>query len=773
MRTGTTLFSLFVNLLLARRQATPRATNLFGSVRWSYAEVVSEAGVLTWAGAIAGWLAALTIGTFVVVGARRRRSYDPWRDTMTDLGDDTDAVATAFLVVNLVVATLLGVLAWAVHDAFHEWPLTIALVLAASGSLIFGVTACKNRCRYPLCVGSAPRWLPGLHVVVAAGVAIGIVVAPFVTWFALVDRSSEVDLFRTVSLAVGATATVLFGVLLWRIRLRNKDRPRGSVDRAQVGLYERLLWMVGYGWVVMLACTLVRPGWPAVLALASWLALGLRHVLRPDWRDPSPEFSLAECQPNTLTPFKARFGMFRVCTIDDPRGFGLDLRKALEEGLVTGTADGDTQAVTVAVTARGLERLGVRYRWRARFVEDAFCDGMRERARALGDVGPSDPARWDDEWRHPDRLHVAFWIQAQDEATLVALDARVQRRFGSVRAQVPVETAVLGRPGARTEHFGFVDGASQPWVEGVRITGDRDVRGGGKLGSSVPSSENTTRTRNRWKPIALGEFVVGQVDESGDIFPVPSPPEVFLGGTFLVVRKLRQDVEGFRDYAGRGGERGSLASRLVGRTSDGTPLTSPPPHDGRATDGDARTTGVANVFTYGHDPEGLLCPLGAHIRRANPRDALGFGTTLSARRRIIRRAMPYGPSWDDGNPDADRGLLFVACNVRISEQFEFIQQQWLNDGSPFGLGSIPDPLGGGWDPESPRAIVVGGRPPLVRAPLPSFVTTTGGEYFFVPSIPGLWALANHAASTSGQCDVEASEQPGTARSDAREPVALG
>ncbi|MGH3923831.1 MAG: hypothetical protein ACRDTT_13335, partial [Pseudonocardiaceae bacterium] len=201
---------------------------------------MSEAGVLTWSGAIAGWLAALTIGTFVVVGARRRRSYDPWRDTMTDLGDGTDAVATAFLVVNSVVAALLGVLAWAVHDAFHEWPLTIALILAASGSLIFGVTACKNRCRYPLCAGSAPGWLPGLHVVVAAGVAIGIVVAPFVTWFALMDRSSEVDLFRTVSLAVGAIATLLFGVLLWRIRLRNKDSEGRSVDQAQVGLYERL-----------------------------------------------------------------------------------------------------------------------------------------------------------------------------------------------------------------------------------------------------------------------------------------------------------------------------------------------------------------------------------------------------------------------------------------------------------------------------------------------------------------------------------------------------
>jgi Dyp-type peroxidase family len=752
---------------------------------------VSEAGVLTWAGAIAGWLAALTIGTFVVVGARRRRSHDPWRDTMTDLGDGTDAVATAFLLVNLVVAALLGLLAWAVHDAFHEWALTIALILAASGSLVFGLTACNNRCRYPLCAGSDDRrgdagslaapWLRGLHVGVAAGVAIGIVAAPFVAWLELVDRSSEVDLFRTVSLAVGATAALLFGVLLRRIGRRWRDRRPGAVDkdrrpeavdRANVGLYERLLWMVGYGWVVMLACTLVRPGWPAVLALASWLALGLRYVLRPGWRDPSPEFSQKDCQPNTLTPLRARVGIFRVCTIDAPRRFGHELREALDAKFVTGATDADKQGITVAVTARGLERLGVPYRWRARFVEDAFGIGMRERARALGDVGPSDPAEWDEGWRHHNRLHVAFWFQAQDLDALQELDKELQCRFGSVREQVSVETAVLGRPRARTEHFGFVDGVSQPWVDGVRTSADRNARGGGKLRSSVPRSEDTTRTRNRWRPIALGEFVVGQVDETGDIFPVPSPPEVFLGGTFLVVRKLRQDVERFRAYAGNDGERGSLASRLVGRTSGGTPLMSPLRRDRRATDGDTRSTGIANVFTYGHDPEGLLCPLGAHIRRANPRDALGFGTTLSARRRIIRRAMPYGPSWDDRNPDADRGLLFIACNVRISEQFEFIQQQWLNDGSPFGLGNIPDPLGGGWDPGSPRALVVSDRPLTVSAPLPSFVTTTGGEYFFVPSITGLRALADHAQSMSGERNVEAAEQPGAAGSDAGEPVPL-
>ena len=137
--------------------------------------------MLSWCGAIAGWAAALTIGTFVVVGAHRRRSYDAWRNTMTDLGDGLDGVATAFVVVNVVVAGLLGVLAWSVQHVLHSWSITGLLIVAAVGSLVFGLTACEQGCRYPCRRGVAPRWLPRLHVIVAFVVIADIVLAPFVT----------------------------------------------------------------------------------------------------------------------------------------------------------------------------------------------------------------------------------------------------------------------------------------------------------------------------------------------------------------------------------------------------------------------------------------------------------------------------------------------------------------------------------------------------------------------------------------------------------------
>src|SRR3954454_4569424 len=98
----------------------------------------------------------------------------------------------------------------------------------------------------------------------------------------------------------------------------------------------------------------------------------------------------------------------------------------------------------------------------------------------------------------------------------------------------------------------------------------------------------------------------------------------------------------------------------------------------------------------------MRCPLGAHIRRANPRDALdpdpdpetGFGDgRLTFRHRIIRRGMPYGDPLPDGVLDDDgepRGLVFVCFNASLSRQFESVQRQWLNDGNVFRLAHDTD-----------------------------------------------------------------------------------
>jgi hypothetical protein len=112
------------------------------------------------------------------------------------------------------------------------------------------------------------------------------------------------------------------------------------------------------------------------------------------------------------------------------------------------------------------------------------------------------------------------------------------------------------------------------------------------------------------------------------------------------------------------------------------------------------------------------------------------------RHRIIRRGMPYGPPMANdhaGDDGIERGLSFLCYNADIARQFEFIQQQWCLDGDPFGLGDDPDPLLG--TGVGSNKMTIQGRPPRFVSPLPRVVTTRGGEYMFVPSLPGLEAIA--------------------------------
>jgi Dyp-type peroxidase family len=280
------------------------------------------------------------------------------------------------------------------------------------------------------------------------------------------------------------------------------------------------------------------------------------------------------------------------------------------------------------------------------------------------------------------------------------------------------------------EHFGFRDGFAQPDIRDP-VAGPNPRRGGG-----------TARRLGRWRQIEPGEFVLGYHDEDGGF---PDEPEEPLGrnGSYMVVRKLHQDVALFA-RALREATRGdadrerALAAKVVGRWPDGTPLARSP--DRPMPDIFKRPDQI-NDFRYHHDPRGLDCPLGAHIRRANPRDAFGWQGRLTKRQRIIRRGMPYGPRLADTRHDdgRERGLMFICYQASISRQFEVVQSLWCNDGEPFGLGVDRDFLLGADPPEG--KMTVPGHPPVFLHPLRSFVTTRGGDYFFVPGLRALRALA--------------------------------
>jgi deferrochelatase/peroxidase EfeB len=180
---------------------------------------------------------------------------------------------------------------------------------------------------------------------------------------------------------------------------------------------------------------------------------------------------------------------------------------------------------------------------------------------------------------------------------------------------------------------------------------------------------------------------------------------------------------------------------MVGRWQSGAPLALSPDSDDPELGGDPQRH---NAFLYGDDPRGLKCPLGAHARRANPRDALdGDGAVDVRLHRMIRRGTSYGPMLPDGvleDDGADRGIIFVFAGAHLKRQFEFVKTQWLNDGIFIGAPLEKDPLVGPNDGSG--SFTVPKRPIRRRLQnLPPFVVTRGGEYCFAPGLRAMRWLA--------------------------------
>ncbi|HEX4422250.1 MAG TPA: Dyp-type peroxidase [Kofleriaceae bacterium] len=398
-------------------------------------------------------------------------------------------------------------------------------------------------------------------------------------------------------------------------------------------------------------------------------------------------------------------------------------------------ADGRLQ---IALSVAGLGALGVPGDVLDAFPAEAQA-GMAARRQALADP---DPATW--QLGGPHRpLHVLVMVYARDAEARARALAGHRAALHAAGAQVYPDE--LTWPVKQREHFGFADGLSQPFLPGLH-------------GAPRPGEDR----------IPAGEILLGYPNAYDQVPSSPTWRDFDLGrnGSFLVFRKLAQDVAAFwgwiADHARRltGGDPAAtaeltelLGAKLIGRWRSGAPLALSHDRDNPA----FAAPEHANAFKYlAHDPDGLICPVSSHIRRANPRDARG-GTALDSetvvsRHRILRRGRSYGAPLphpvactgrDDGVP---RGLYFLCLQSSIARGFEFIQQSWLVNPGFGGLYNEPDPIIGDnrvrAPDDEPYHITIPAQPFRLRlGNVPAVVTSLGGDYFFVPSLSALRHLA--------------------------------
>jgi Dyp-type peroxidase family len=386
---------------------------------------------------------------------------------------------------------------------------------------------------------------------------------------------------------------------------------------------------------------------------------------------------LGDIQAATLMPRPHPYAGSYVAVRIDDRKAGRELLRRLIPLLDPVASYDPIRPVSLGLglSYAGLEALGVPEQSLASFPAE-FRQGMAARAEYIGDVGENAPELWETPLGSKD-VHLVVAALARDTAlmeTLVMLAEQAVRDLRGVTALWSLDVHV---PPDGREQFGFKDSISQPAVEGTGI-----------LGSNPHEA-----------PLKPGEFVLGYQDENGDLPPIPQPDVLGRNGTYVVFRKLHQRVAAFRRYlhetAADPAEEELLAAKFVGRWPSGAPLALAPDKDDPELGADDERN---NAFMYGDDPRGLKCPVGAHARRMNARDAVITGQVRL--HRMIRRGTNYGPSLPPGvleDDGADRGLMFAFVGARLDRQFEFVQREWISDGKFIGAPDEHDPLIGGQD----------------------------------------------------------------------------
>jgi deferrochelatase/peroxidase EfeB len=372
----------------------------------------------------------------------------------------------------------------------------------------------------------------------------------------------------------------------------------------------------------------------------------------------------------------------------------------------------------------------------------AFLAGAAERAKLVGDTGVSDPQHWIGGFGAGSD-HVLVTLHALSPEVMNARSDRLTALFAegcAFRETWRADGMALmemqdGKPVPTfTVHFGYTDGISMT-----------TIRGGPER---YPPDHQ--------QPCEPWLFVL--LDEAEN-YLVPTPREIGLNGSFAVFKMIRTDVVAFENFLQSNKDKIDpelLAAKLCGRWRNGVPLALSP-------DSDSPTGGLLpeqlNNFEYvdadgSGDPRGLRCPVGAHMRRINPRGqpVTGQGQPGASNNthRLIRRGMPYGPVYDPTQPydGIERGLLGYFINSSIENQYEFVLGHWVNDSEFAGSVRLhpksKDPMIGTQDPSESIFIIpqANGAPPIKITGFSSFIATRAAAYCFLPSVTAIRFISN-------------------------------
>ncbi len=303
----------------------------------------------------------------------------------------------------------------------------------------------------------------------------------------------------------------------------------------------------------------------------------------------------------------------------------------------------------------------------------AFVEGAEQRAALVGDTGDSAPEKWEGEFGKGSD-HLLLTLHANSPEAMSKYSERLCAWIAEGDAfrelwrhdGMALMEMQNGQPMPTNKvHFGYSDGITTPTIQGGPE-------------AYMPDHQ---------EPCEPWLFVL---QENAPNYEVPAPLTLGRNGSFAVFKKVETDVVAFEEFLRSNSETIDpelLAAKMCGRWRNGVPLSLSPD-----TDSPAEAIPLERLNDFGYvepdgsgDAKGISCPVGSHIRRVNPRGSAIAGQGVPGgsnnAHRLIRRGLPYGPSYDpttayDG---IERGILFHFIGSNIENQYEFVLRRWIND----------------------------------------------------------------------------------------------